>query len=242
MRRLRIVSVAALVVLAACRGAGPLPALRIPGLGTERDAAAVLAEAARRERETESLRALFKVTVRRADGKTESSRGALAVRPPDRLRLQIFSLGVMTVYDYTANGERYRVRFPLEGRTEIGRFDEPRAKELLRYDLRPLFLGRTDLEDADATVEGDRVNALIRNGTSSRRLVLARTDAAILEEEWGEGADTLLRARYADHRWIEGVPLPFRITVESPPTGVTLEIEVSEYKRNEAVREATFDF
>ena len=233
-----------LLLLSACRGGGPLPALRIPGLGGDREASAVLAEAARREAETQSLTALFKVTVRRADGGVDSSRGALAVRPPDRLRLQIFSLGVMTVYDYTANGERFRVRFPLEGRTETGRFDELAATrtDLLRYDLRPLFLGRAGLEDADAEVAGDEVTATMRGADTTRRVTLARTDAALLAEEWAKNGKTLLRASYADHRWVEGAPLPYRITVESTDTGIKLEIEVSEYKRNQAIREAMFDF
>jgi hypothetical protein len=243
-RRIAPVVLAFLALLAACGGAGPLPALRIPGLGGGREVSAVLAEAARRERETESLKVSFKVTLRRADGPTESSRGAVAVRPPDRLRLQIFSLGVMTVYDYTANGERYRVRMPLEGRTEVGRFDELAAakSDLLRYDLRPLFLGRTGLEDAEAAVEGEVVVATLRTGPAWRRVTLARTDAAVLAEEWGTGDESLLRASYADHRWVEDAPLPYRIEVESPPSGVTLEIDITELERNAPLRDAMFDF
>jgi hypothetical protein len=120
-----------------------------------------------RERATETLTAFFRVTLQKPDGSKESSRGALVLRRPDALRLQIFSLGVLTAYDFTAVGDRYRVRLPLEGTTASGRFGESGGREdLLRYDLRPLFLGR------------ERLGSCARRSRSSRsRVIEARPSA-----------------------------------------------------------------
>lgn len=202
---------------------------------------AALRELVERERATRTLTAFFRVTVRKPDGTSESSRGALAIRRPDRLRLQIFSLGVLTAYDFTAVGDRYRVRLPLEGTTVSGRFGDPGEREdLLRYDLRPLFLGRERLAAGELRTDGDRIRVEAETVDGWRRAEIDARTGALVGEEWGRGAVTTLRASYADPRLVDGEPLPHRIRVEWIPTGVTLEIEIAEYGRNRPIREATF--
>lgn len=202
---------------------------------------AALRELVERERATETLTAFFRVTVRKPDGTSEASRGALAIRRPDRLRLQIFSLGVLTAYDFTAVGDRYRVRLPLDGTTVSGRFGDPVEREdLLRYDLRPLFLGRERLAAGAPRAVGERIRVEAATDDGWRRAEIDARTGLLVGEEWGRGEATALRASYAESRLVDGEPMPHRIRVEWIPTGVTLEIEVTEYGRNRPIREATF--
>jgi hypothetical protein len=194
-----------------------------------------------RERATETLTAFFRVTLQKPDGSKESSRGALVLRRPDALRLQIFSLGVLTAYDFTAVGDRYRVRLPLEGTTASGRFGESGGREdLLRYDLRPLFLGRERLGAGEARASGDRIRVEVETADGWRRAEIDARSGALVAEEWGRGDRTTLRASYADPRLVDGEPLPHRIRVEWIPTRVSLAIEVTEYGRNRPIRDGTF--
>jgi hypothetical protein len=203
------------------------------------DPLAVLRE---RERATRTLTATFRVTVEKPDGSSETSRGALVVARPDRLRLQIFSLGVLTVYDFTVAGDRFRVRLPLEGVDRRGRFADvgPADRRLLRFDLRPLFLGG-ELGGARVEEQGGRVVL----STAERRVEIGKADARVLEEivfARGEGAAGRLEARYDDYRAVRGVELPHRIVVEYPRERVRLTIEVSSYTRDEPADDALFRF
>ena len=62
----------------------------------------------------------------------------------------------------------------------------------------------------------------------------------MVAEEWGQGAATRLRAVYEDFRPVDGLAMPWRITVESPR--VRLLIEITELRRNPALAASTFAF
>lgn len=233
MIRTRFAVLLVLLGIGACARPEPLP----PRVGADS-----LETLRARERATRTLTASFRVTVEKPDGASETSRGALVVARPDRLRLQIFSLGVLTVYDFTVAGDRFRVRLPLEGVDRRGRFSDvaPADRALLRFDLRPLFLG-ADLDGARAEEHGDRVVV----STPERRLELAKDTGRVLEEivfTGGEGTAPRLEARYDDYRPVGGVELPHRIAVEYPREHVRLTIEVSSYTRDEPVDDGLFRF
>jgi hypothetical protein len=192
-----------------------------------------------RQREgTQTLRALFSFAARGKENRGQSGRGALVVARPDRIRLQLFSLGFMTVYDYVADGQRWRERFPLEGRTESGRFDDSaRSSKGARWDLRPLFF-REDAGVASVEREGALRRVRLESG---REILVSLAEAAVVGESIPTGSGQPVRVRYADVRLVDGLPLPFRIEAEYPDGAALLSIEVDSYERNVSVDENVFD-
>ena len=244
MNTLRIAVAAAVVVsMFGCHRVVPKPAPAAqPGM--IRTAADALAVLDRRESSTQTLTATFKLTVRRADGGEESSRGAVVVARPDRLRLQIFALGVMTAYDYTANGDRYRARRPLDGKQSVGRFSErvTDPADALGEDLRPLFLGAVDREGAAVRDADDRWIVAVPTAAGRRDIEIAKQDGAVLREALREGGRDRLVIEYADYRDVDGGAMPFAITVSIPEKQLRVAIEVARYTRNQPVDPQLFEF
>ena len=207
-------------------------------------AADALAVVERRELDTRTLTATFKIVLRRPDGAEEASRGAVVVARPDRLRLQIFSFGVMTTYDFTANGDRFRVRTPFAGQ-RIGRFGEPPVQggdDALGGDLRPLFLGAWEVGRAKIADRGERVAVSIPEAGGQRDVEVSKRDGRIVRETLFDGETETLMIEYDDYRDVDGAPLPFAITVTVPSKRVSLAIEVARYTRNESVDPKLFEF
>ena len=234
----------AALVLCAALGCHPAPRPPAPpgaAIRSGREAVAALAE---REANTQTLTATFKLTLRRADATEESSRGAVVVARPDRLRLQIFSFGVMTAYDYTANGDRYRALRPLEGKQTSGRFGAATgdAADAFGEDLRPLFLASGDLAQARVRDGGERWIVVIPIGTERREIEIAKQDGSMLRETLYAGDRARLSIEYADYRAVDGVPMPFAITVSYPDKQLRLAIAVARYTRNQPVDPHLFDF
>lgn len=232
-----VVCISALAV--SCR----VIAVRQPPPGEALSAEQALARVARRGEETETLRALFRMTLTKPDGARERSSGALVVSPPDRLRLQIFSAGFFTVYDYTASGDRFRVRRPLEGHEEIGRFSDlaPGEEGAALYDLRPLFLGDPLSGSHRIEDEGDRYRVIVGSEDARHEIEVSKRDGRIEREILYSGGEVRLRARYDDFRPVDGVLFPFHIDVEYPTRSVSLEIEITRYTRNESAAPEIFD-
>jgi hypothetical protein len=211
--------------------APPAPAAEVHGAN---DARRVLAD---QERETRTLTALFKLAFRRGDGAIESSRGALVIARPDRLRLQVFSFGMITAYDYTVNGERYRVRRPLERVDHVGRFGED-ADDALGADLRPLFLRSGDFSKAAVSETPDAF--VVRSG--ERVIEIAKADGRVARETIAIGGKPAIVTEYGDYRPVDGFAMPFAIRVAYPAKGATLAIDVDRYTRNQPADDALFRF
>jgi hypothetical protein len=214
--------------------APPAPAAEVRGAG---DARRLLAD---QERETRTLTALFKLTFRRGDGAAESSRGALVVARPDRLRLQIFSFGMITAYDYTVNGDRYRVRRPLERVDHVGRFgeDAQNAEDALGADLRPLFLRTGDFSKATVSETPDAF--VVRSG--DRTIEIAKAVGRVTRETIAVDGKPAIVTEYGDYRPVDGFPMPFTIRVAYPAKAATLVIDVERYTRNRPVDDSLFRF
>lgn len=225
-------------LLAACATAPPAPPRALTG------AAQVVSALERREAGTRTFTATFDVALRRADGSAESSRGAVSVARPDRLRLQIFSLGFLTAYDLTVDGERFRVRRPLEGLEETGRLGElPKAGGGLGEALRPLFLPRGRLAEARVLDAGERYRVIVPGpGGGRREIEVAKRSGRVEHETVYAGGRRRLEIDYGDYRSVDGEALPFAIRVADPVESVSLEIEVGHYTRNEPVDPGLFRF
>ena len=231
---------AALIAATACRPAARPPA---PPAAIQSDAQAAAIVAAR-DVDARTLRATFKLVFRAADGSEEATRGAVVVARPDRLRLQIFSFGVVTAYDYTANGDRYRIREPLNGRQRIGRFGDGAADErgALGDDLRPLFLSTAPSGAWTVHDGGDRYLVTLQSAPG-RRVVEVANRSGMIERETIFVRDVPeLVIDYGDFRDVDGVSMPFTIDVRMPGRGASVSIVVTRYERNATVDGALFEF
>ena len=240
----RLVALACFVLVGAgCRPAVVAP--RPPAVAAGKAVTSVEAVRrllAEREGETRTLTATFKLTFRRAEGSAESSRGALVVARPDRLRLQVFSFGMLTAYDYTVRGDRFRVRRPLDGFERIGRFGEIEGEDALGADLRPLFLRSGDLAGARVDETADAYVVRLGEPAGERAIEVTKADGTIVRESLLAGGEPRIVTEYSDHRAVDGVPLPFAIRVAYPAKGVRLEIDVERYTRNQPAADDVFAF
>lgn len=235
---------AAVLAAAAAFAGCVLPSRPVPPAASVASPAQALARLAQRDADTRTLTATFKLVLHRTDGTTEASRGAVVVARPDRLRLQIITFGVATAYDYTVDGERFRVRRPLEGIERIGRFDDPRTGDAtaLGDDLRPLFLHVARLDSAQVADGGDRyrVRAFERDG--AREVEILKVDGRIARETLWRGEAQAVVIDYEDYRSVDGAEMPFLVRVAYPARGVSLAIEVQRYTRNQTVDPQVFRF
>ena len=219
----------------AARPVAPQAAIR-----SGEEAAAIVAA---RDVDTRTLRATFHLVLRRPDGSEEASRGAVVVARPDRLRLQIFSFGVVTAYDYTANGERYRIREPLSGVQRVGRFDAAEDERgVLGDDLRPLFLAPMPSTARTVRDGGDRYLVASPSPEGRRIAEVSKRSGAIERETLLVGDSPRLVIEYADFRDVDDVSMPFAIDVTLPGRGTSLAIAVTRYVRNTPVDAGLFEF
>jgi outer membrane lipoprotein-sorting protein len=214
-----------------------------PGEAVASDSQAI-AIVARREAETPTMTVTFQITVHRPDGSDEGSRGAVVVARPDRLRLQIFSFGVMTSYDYTVNGNRYRVRRPLDGSETIGRFDDAETSETGAFgpDLRPLFLPAVAAGSASARDAGDHFVVVVAEQRGRREIDVSKRDGSVTREALYQDAGPRIVIDYGDYRFVDGAALPFVVEVTYPQKSLRLTIRVAHYTRNQPVDPRLFEF
>jgi hypothetical protein len=240
IRPVRLVLAAGLLAALGCHRAARPPG-RGAAVASDSQAIAVVA---RREAETPTMTATFQLTVRRPDGSEEGSRGAVVVARPDRLRLQIFSFGVMTAYDYTVNGDRYRVRRPLDGVETIGHFGDARAARAGAFgmDLRPLFLPAAAAGSASARDAGDHFVVAVAEQRGRREIDVSKRDGSITREALYRDAELRVVIDYGDYRSVDGAALPFVVDVTYRETNVRLTIRVARYTRNQPVDPRLFEF
>lgn len=234
----------ALAVLASAllAGCSLKPPAAAPGAGADRaDQARAVVE--RRAAQSRTLTATFTLEVRRKEGPAEKSRGAVVVVRPDRLRLQIFSFGVMTAYDFTVAGERYHVRRPLEGIDVVGRFGDAGSRGAidLGEDLRPLFLAPS-MADADVEDAGDRYRVTAREPSGRREIDVDKRGGRIVAERLFAKDEPRIAIEYGDYRAVAGLEMPFSIRVRYPQKAVEVAITVGRYTRNQPVDPKLFEF
>jgi hypothetical protein len=217
------------------------PPVRGEAVASDSQAIAVVA---RREAETPTMTATFQLTVQRPGGSVEDSRGAVVIARPDRFRLQIFPFGMMTAYDYTVNGDRYRVRRPLDHVETIGRFGDAEAAGAGAFgvDLRPLFLPAAAVGSPSARDAGDHFVVAVGEQRGRREIDVSKRDGSITREALYNDAELGVVIDYADYRSVDGAALPFVVDVTYRETNVRLTIRVASYTRNQPVDPRLFEF
>jgi hypothetical protein len=197
-----------------------------------------------------TLRARFRADVE-AGGSARSAEGVLVWRAPDALRVKLFTLAGLTVYDALWVGDATRVRGvvrqPLSGRSE--RFDlgpgettssPDAALSLVLWSLwqarcarRPVAQGgdpqRFALDPAPARALGRAV--VVADG-EVREETLLRALAA--------GGDEQVIARYGDYECGLEPPLPRHIAMQAPASGWHAEVTIVDEARDVALDDRLF--
>lgn len=220
-------------LLHACTIAHP-PAPTLPALPEARYAA-VRAN----EDRIRSLRARFRSVAQFPNGERAAD-GVLLVEKPDRFRLRLLLPLGITVFDYLNVGEQNWTSLPLAGTTEPERAAQ--FAPFSRTDLGETFLRGAFAFPGQCTAAAaadDRVLVSCRDGDALHRTVSIGAHG-IVEEVSYDGATPRLIIRYADYRPVEGVALPFRITLEYPQRQQRVDISIDSYEVNPQLAPALF--
>ncbi|HEY8516739.1 MAG TPA: hypothetical protein VIS07_14620 [Candidatus Binatia bacterium] len=197
-----------------------------------------------------SLRARFRADVQTSDA-TRTAEGVLVFRAPGSLRVKLFTLAGLTVYDATWVGDEQRVRGvvhqPLSGGSRT--FDLKAGDVLdspegdLALVLWALWRPRCPTPPAASGTEA-RVDAAAARAQDRRVVVVS---GAVREEilvRSGAGADPAgdhVVARYADYDCSAQPPLPRRISLEAPARGWRAEVTILEQARDVPLDDALFE-
>lgn len=205
-----------------------------------------------RDAEVRSLRARFRAEVDAAGG-TRTAEGVLLWRAPGSMRVKLFTLAGLTVYDAVLVGDAGRVR---------GVVRQPLADRHESFDLGPD--GKLASPDADLALvlwslwqprcvsapeeTGDGRGSFRLDARGSRAAARSVTvlDGAVREETLvrapASPADAPERvvARYDRYDCTAEPPLPRRIEVEAPASGWRARVTIVEQVRNVALDDALF--
>jgi outer membrane lipoprotein-sorting protein len=194
-----------------------------------------------------TLQARFRAEVDAA-GSTRSAEGVLVWRAPGSLRVKLFTLAGLTVYDalWTGDGRALRgvVRQPLSDKDEsfvLGPNDVPATPDadlsLMLWSLWQARCTRSPelvanatyaLEPAAARAAGRSVRVA---GGAIREETLVRTRA--------DGTVERVVARYTDYE-CGTPPLPRRIEIEAPASGWRARVTIVEQTRDVTLDDALF--
>lgn len=244
MTRGRAVALALVVVAGGCatRVAREEPACPARG-----DAAEAICS---RDSTVRSLRARFRADVEAA-GETRTAEGVLLWRAPGTMRVKLFTLAGITVYDAVLAGDASRVRAtirqPLSGRVE--RLDlapgetpsspdadlalvlwalwQPRCTTPPVATQEPAGAFRLDPGSARATARDATVA-----GGELREETLTRVAASGMSER--------VAVRYARYDCAAMPPLPRRIDLDAPASGWRAQVTIVEQARNVALDDGLF--
>lgn len=244
-------------VLAACSAARSVPpaaeAPSCPGAATS-PAAATCA----RDEAVRSLRARFRADVETANG-TRSADGVLVWQAPGSLRVKLFTLAGLTVYDALWSGDeaalRGLVRLPTEGRVEDLELAPGEAAPSVDADLSlvlwAIWRPRCAAPPAPAGATSGPTR-LVLDGSPARaeaREVLV-ADGLVREETLVRGgapgaepdaADRVV-VRYEAYDCSAAPPLPRRLEIAAPAAGWRARVTILEQARNVELDPGLFAF
>jgi hypothetical protein len=224
--RWRAWSAAALLalVLGCLRPPGP------PPVPAGRDPLTVLRE---RAALVKTLRAQFDVVVQVA-GDERSASGVLLVRPPEDARMRLVAPFGMTVFDALRTNGRTYLTAPFASGTDAA------SLEAQRFGPGDSLLFGADAGACRADGMRDE-NIVYWCGTPPTRWVTINpANATLVEEGETDDGEPVVTWTYADYRLIDGVPLPFHITIDYLRPHVTVVIAVDKYEVNPPLRDDQF--
>jgi outer membrane biogenesis lipoprotein LolB len=232
MRRAVLLAIA--LPLTACVRSPVRPPARLPEAPAAR-----LAAVEARESAVRTFRARFTAVARNASGERRSD-GVLVVAKPDRFRLRLMLPFGITVFDYVCVGDHVWMTLPLADPQQSPGGDA--FTPFARDDLGAAFLRGAFAfpEPCTATAAaGELVDVECAPGTARHR-VLRIDRRGLVEETTLAGDAPRLRIRYADYRRVDHVVMPFRITLEYPQRGASVDITVDAYEVNAPIAAAAF--
>ncbi len=195
----------------------------------------------RSDAQLQSLRARFTATLHSAEPERRA-RGVVLVKKPDRLRLRLLSPFGLTVLDYCSKGAHALMQLPLAGETWVdGEIDRHGA-------FSPSAFAPAFLLDHAVSVDGCRehgdqsyVECWDKVGGERRSVQIGLHPAVVLREIFYKGDAPALTLAYSDHRRVDGLTVPFRVSAEQPGSAMTMEIEIEAYEINPVLDDALFD-
>ncbi len=227
------VFVLGLAILAACPATQP----RGPALPTPPDAR--LAAVKAREEQIRTLRARFR-SVARLRGAERSADGVLVIAKPDRFRLRLMLPFGLTVFDHLTVGDETWLVLPLadqQARDRAGEFAPFSREDLGQAFLRGPYAFPGECEAAPAPA--GQVWVTCHESGALRRTLLIGEDG-ISEETSYEGGAPRMLIHYADYRAVDGVGLPFHITLDFPQRQQSVDIAIERYEVNPMLSDDLF--
>jgi outer membrane lipoprotein-sorting protein len=213
LARLGRVCLAAMLLSApGCAAHKPPPLPTYHGL-TDAAALRVLAE---RAASVEALSGRCDLTLTRADGQSVQLDGAIAMAPPDRLRLRAWKFG-QAVFDLTLTPQGLWVMAP----EDAGRREKvlPASLSAARFGREWAMLNGGFFLQGDLTTGGDAKWLDVRRRVEDGRTILCRVDRATLTPRQYDMRDPhgALRLRLAltDYRLVSGTPWPMKLNARS---------------------------
>lgn len=202
-----------------------------------------------------SLRALARVRISDPGG-TVSSRDAIVVERPDRLRVDVLSALGPAALAFTVDGGRLQVYAAGEKTLYTGAASPANLSRYAGVGLAPeqivdLLLGTppaaggTDPGEAVVAADPETGWTGLRQPMEGGARVVwfdwfngARVPVAI--EDRADDGTVLWRARFDGHVAAAGPPLPTRITLEAPALGRVVDIALRDLDVNAAVEDGVF--
>ena len=200
---------------------------------------AQLAAVRAREDQIRSLRARFS-SVARLRGTERSADGVLVVAKPDRFRLRLMLPFGITIFDYLTVGDRTWSALPLAdqpARNGAGEFAPFSRDDLGQAFLRGSYAFPGECVAAPASA--GQVWVACHEGDALRRTLLIGKDG-ISEETSYQGGVPRLSIHYADYRAVDGVGLPFHITLDYPQWQQSVDITIQRYEVNPTLSDDLF--
>jgi hypothetical protein len=224
----------------------PEPGTPCPARASRAAAAAICG----RDGSIDTLRARFRADVDAA-GAARSAEGVLVWRAPGALRVKLFTLAGLTVYDalWVGDGERVRgvVRQPLSARDES--FDLGPGERIASPDadlsllLWALWQPRCAAPPVAHGAEPQRFTLDAASARALQREVVV-TDGEVSEEtlvqQRAAGDEERVVARYEDYDCAQEPALPRHIEIEAPANGWRARVTILEQSRNMALDDGLF--
>jgi outer membrane lipoprotein-sorting protein len=231
----RVCVAAALLTAAGCAAHKPSPLPTYHGL----DDAAALRVLAERAASMKTLSAQCGLTLTRADGQSVQLDGAIAMAPPDRLRLRAWKFG-QAVFDLTLTPQGLWVLAP---------GDEGRREKVLPASLGAAQFGREwamlnggFFLHADLTTSGDAKWLDVRRRVEDGRTILCRVDRVTLTPRQYEMRDpqggVRLRLALANYQLVSGTPWPMKLNARSGDGRI--EIRLKDVELNQELPPSAF--
>jgi hypothetical protein len=154
---------------------------------------------------------------------------------PDRDTVSGYTPFGTPLFDYAAEGGRFRFTVPDRERAVTGRLDRPPADPGLKLlaDLGHLLDGVLGPEAGEGPVRLDRDGRWVVRGGGETVHIRAAGDR-ITAVSVHRGRREAVRLAFADFRPVGGVECPFRVEATLPALGARVEITVSDWVLTEA--------